>query len=84
MTAPLSAQVWHKPSDAGTAQTVALLCQKIAEQTLIPAVKYLVSQRYHDGAWERLLPPLIELSEAEKQALREVDDLLATWGKITQ
>jgi 4-hydroxy-tetrahydrodipicolinate synthase len=72
ITAGLAARVWRRTAADGAGQQLAALRQAIAAQPLIPAVKYLISERLADASWERLLPPLMALGDAEKKQLQAV------------
>jgi 4-hydroxy-tetrahydrodipicolinate synthase len=69
VTAPLVAQLWAAPHNAVLAARVVETRSAIAAHPLIPAVKCLVARIHEDPAFERVLPPHLPLSEAQKMAL---------------
>jgi 4-hydroxy-tetrahydrodipicolinate synthase len=73
VTAPLVARFWRDRGNAALAQRVAAARTGISSVPLIPAVKYLVGQIHGDAEFERLLPPHLPLTGAEKQALAGVE-----------
>lgn len=72
ISAPLCAKVWAASDDAKTVAEIAHIRGRASEVPLIAAVKHLISRRFGDAAWERVLPPLVELSEEEKQRLLDI------------
>lgn len=71
ITSALAAEIWasreNPPND---------LCTEIGRQraamagpNLIPAIKYLVSQRTGDERWQYLMPPFLPLSEQDREIL---------------
>lgn len=79
ITAPLAARLWANRTDPDLLKTVAGARVAIAAQPLIPAVKYLVSRLHHDAEFERLLPPHLPLTDAQKSAL---PDMRAITGAV--
>jgi 4-hydroxy-tetrahydrodipicolinate synthase len=69
VTAPLVAQLWAAPHNSVLAARVAETRGAIAAHPLIPAVKCLVARIHEDPAFERVLPPHLPLTEAQKTAL---------------
>ncbi|GIL01169.1 MAG: dihydrodipicolinate synthase family protein [Alphaproteobacteria bacterium] len=69
VTAPLVARYAARPADAALAAKVAAARAAIAAQPLIPAIKYLVARLHGDPAFERVLPPHLPLTAAQKDAL---------------
>ncbi|WP_246252605.1 dihydrodipicolinate synthase family protein [Allomesorhizobium camelthorni] len=72
VTAPLVAEYWAAPSNAALATRVVEARSAIAAHPLIPAVKCLVARLHEDPAFERVLPPHLPLTEAQKTALTGV------------
>jgi len=50
--------------------------ETLASVPLVPAVKYLIGQRENDPAWENTLPPLVALSDDQKERLKAVPNLI--------
>ncbi len=69
LSAPLCARVWAGDLSPDLADRIAGLRTGIAAQPLIPAIKYLVSQRTGNPAWQATLPPFTDLTPAQKSAL---------------
>lgn len=69
----LSARLWRDQANARLSQQVSDARGAIGAQPLIPAVKFLVGQIHGDEAYERLLPPHLALTEAQKASLRSLD-----------
>ena len=69
VTAPLVAQLWAAPHNSVLAARVVETRSAIAAHPLIPAVKCLVARIHEDPAFERVLPPHLPLTEAQKAAL---------------
>lgn len=74
LTAPASQLAWQNKDqgkEAAFTKKLLALRSAISSTPLIPSIKYLISQRYHDADWRHLRPPLQPLSNAEKTALDE-------------
>ena len=69
VTAPLVGRFWRDRGNAALAQQVAAARSAISSVPLIPSVKYLVGRIHDDPEFERLLPPHLPLTQAQKQAL---------------
>ncbi len=69
ISAPLCGKIWNGAAQPGDAAEVARIRSAASAVPLIAAVKYLVARRFGDREWERVLPPLVELSAAEKSGL---------------
>ncbi|MEX0404791.1 dihydrodipicolinate synthase family protein [Aquibium sp. LZ166] len=72
-TAPLAARLWKARSDAGLLKAASDARAAISSVPLIPAVKHMVARLHDDPEYERLLPPHLPLSAAEKQTLAALD-----------
>ena len=71
-TAALAARVWNAPPGSGRdADQAALTLMRttITAFPLVPAVHHVAARLYDDAALERMLPPLINLSATQMQAL---------------
>lgn len=68
----LSAALWADRANAALLAEVSEVRARVSAQPLIPAVKYLVGRIHADPAYERLLPPHVALTEAQKAALAEM------------
>jgi 4-hydroxy-tetrahydrodipicolinate synthase len=77
VTAPLVARYWTAPGNAALAAQVAEARATISAQPLIPAIKYLVSLLHRDPAFERVLPPHLPLTAAQKSALSGIQEAAA-------
>lgn len=77
VTAPLVGRYWTDPANAALGAKVAEARSRISAQPLIPAVKYLVSVLHGDAAFERVLPPHMPLTEAQKSALSGIESAAA-------
>jgi 4-hydroxy-tetrahydrodipicolinate synthase len=77
VTAPLVARYWAAPGNAALAAKVAEARATISAQPLIPAVKHLVSLLHRDPAFERVLPPHLPLTDAQKSALSGIQEAAA-------
>lgn len=75
VTAPLVAKFWNTPQDAALALSVTEARVAIAAHPLVPAVKYLTAQLHDDPSFERVLPPHVLLTEAQKAALAGTIDV---------
>lgn len=73
VTAPLVGRYWRDRANAALAQRVAAARGAISSVPLIPSVKYLVARIHGDAGFERLLPPHLPLTDAQKQALEGVE-----------
>ena len=69
LTVPTAARLWRNQDDAALREEVRRRRQAIASQPLVPAVKHLIGAREGDSAWDAVLPPLLQLSAAQKAAL---------------
>ena len=69
----LSAALWQDQADAGLLARVSAIRAGVAAQPLIPAVKYLAGRIHGDAGFERVLPPMIELTGEQKSALASLD-----------
>lgn len=78
-TAPLCANLWAVKSapDADLVHKISDLRNKIANNPLVPSVKYLVAQRTKRRQWENLIPPFVPLSGEQKSELSAVVKLLS-------
>lgn len=79
-TSSLSAQLWsdRENPDATLVEKISKIRSTVASQPLIPAVKYLVSLQSGHSQWQHVIPPFLELDEAQKSALAEITDHLVT------
>lgn len=75
VTAPLVARFWADPAKAALAASVAEARNAIAAYPLVPAVKYLTAQLHDDPSFERVLPPHLPLTGAQKTALAGTIDV---------
>jgi 4-hydroxy-tetrahydrodipicolinate synthase len=75
VTAPLVARFWTDPDNAALAASVAEARGAIAAYPLVPAVKYLTAQLHDDPSFERVLPPHLPPTEAQKTALAGTIDV---------
>jgi 4-hydroxy-tetrahydrodipicolinate synthase len=73
VTAPLAAALWRDRSNASLLEKAGKARAKIASVPLIPAVKHLVARLHGDREYERVLPPHVPLTVAEKQTLESVE-----------
>jgi 4-hydroxy-tetrahydrodipicolinate synthase len=77
-TMPRAAKVWRQ-RDAVTEQEVAELRQlraTIQSVPMVAAVKTLVAKRTGNDTWLRLLPPLVQLDEAQHKTINSVAERL--------
>lgn len=77
VTAPLVAKFWRDRANAALLAEVSQARAAISSVPLIPSVKYLVGRLHGDSAYERLLPPHMPLTEAQKQAVSRFAKLAA-------
>lgn len=77
VTAPLVARLWADRRNEDLLERVREARTTIASVPLIPAVKHLVGRLHNDPAWERLLPPHLQLLGAQKQAISGIEALVA-------
>ena len=75
VTAPLVGRFWADPADAALATGVAVSRAAISAYPLIPAVKHLTAVLHGDPSFERVLPPHLPLTGAQKDALAATIDL---------
>jgi 4-hydroxy-tetrahydrodipicolinate synthase len=75
VTAPLVAKFWSNPQDAALASKVAETRSAISAYPMVPAVKHLTAQLHDDPSFERLLPPHVPLTQAQKAALADMIDV---------
>jgi len=73
INAQASQALWRAQGDAAILARVTASRQGIAAHALAPGVKYLVGKRFRDDAWERVLPPHIQLTVAQKSALDSLE-----------
>ncbi|WP_293948769.1 dihydrodipicolinate synthase family protein [Sneathiella sp.] len=75
ISAPICARLWtpeeEKPDAADVAELTRLRAA-ITAAPLIPAIKHLIARRFAEEEWERVLPPLTELTEDEKNRLKGI------------
>lgn len=69
VSAPLAAAFWADRSNAALLKSVSETRAAIAAQPLIPAVKHLIARIQGDAEFERVLPPHLPLTAAQKNAL---------------
>lgn len=79
VTAPLVAKLWADRADAGLLKAAGDARAAISAVPLIPAVKHMVARLHGDAEFERLLPPHLPLTDAQKETLAGLD--LATLAK---
>lgn len=75
VTAPLVARFWADPANAALAASVADARGAIAAYPLVPAVKHLTAVLHDDPAFERVLPPHLPLTDAQKAGLAGTIDV---------
>ncbi|WP_116599500.1 dihydrodipicolinate synthase family protein [Primorskyibacter marinus] len=68
-SAPLCAQVWKGAATPTLMERIGNIRAAIAAGPLIPSVKHLVARRTGNPLWANVLPPFVELSDAERVAL---------------
>lgn len=73
----LSARLWKERGNAPVLEEVGALRTRVSEQPLIPAVKFLVGRIHGDAAFERLLPPHLELTDDQKSTLAGIEEAAA-------
>lgn len=73
-TAPLCAKVWAErvAPDAADLELLGALRSAFQGHPLVPAVKHLVGRRTHTPAWDRVAPPLQQLSPPAKASLEPI------------
>ncbi|MGR3762255.1 dihydrodipicolinate synthase family protein (plasmid) [Roseobacteraceae bacterium NS-SX3] len=74
-SAPLCSALWESRAapDPALVRAVSAIRQAIAEQPLIPAVKYMAGRRSADPIWSSVLPPFLPLPPAARAALDSID-----------
>jgi len=72
LSAPIAAQLWQQPQDAGLQQRVQRLRAAVSALPLIPAVKCMVGRLHSDTRFEGLLSPLMPLSKEEQDRLPDL------------
>ena len=73
VAAPLVAKLWANRGDADLLKAAGDARAAISSVPLIPAVKHMVALLHGDAAFERLLPPHLPLTAAQKEALAGID-----------
>lgn len=73
----LSAALWNDQANAKLLGEAKAAREAVSAQPLIPAVKYLVGRVHEDEAFERILPPHLELTAEQKAALPRIASLAA-------
>lgn len=72
LTGAMAQQLWNDQGDADLAGHVLDARLAIAAQPLIPAIKYLVGKLHGQRSFEQVLPPHLQLNDAQKAALEGV------------
>lgn len=74
-TAPICARIWasREAPDADLLEQIGATRAAIANEPLIPAVKYLVSRRTEMALWAHTLPPFTPLTETQMARLDQID-----------
>ncbi len=76
VTAPLVGRFWADPQNGALAAKVAEARTAIAAYPLVPSVKHLTAVVHGDPSFERVLPPHLALTEAQKAALAGTIDVI--------
>lgn len=72
LTGAMAQQLWKDQGNAELAKRVLNARLAISAQPLIPAIKYLVGQTHGQSGFERVLPPMLTLTDAQKAALNTI------------
>lgn len=72
-TAPLAGRFWADRGNAGLAENLVRTRKAITAFPTVPAVKYLIGRIQEDPGFERVLPPHVPLTAAQKAALDALD-----------
>lgn len=75
VTAPLVGRFWADPQNGALAAEVAEARAAIAAYPLVSSVKHLTAVIHGDPSFERVLPPHLALTEAQKAALAGTIDV---------
>lgn len=70
LTGSMAQELWNSQGDAELAKRVLDARLAISAQPLIPAIKYLVGQTHGQPGFERVLPPMLPLTDPQKAALQ--------------
>lgn len=72
LTGSIAQELWNNQDDAELAKSVLDARLAISAQPLIPAIKYLVGQTHGQSGFERVLPPMLPLTDMQKAALQNI------------
>lgn len=69
ITGSMAQELWKDQENGALAERVLKARLNIAAQPLIPAIKYLVGQIHGQTGFERVLPPMLPLTDQQKASL---------------